>query len=79
MLYVSRIVPPMRKLNRVHTKCKNCGIVFCTSRPEYMLQTPDLERPSMFHSRECMIEYRETHKTANAMKKRILELNKRGK
>jgi hypothetical protein len=79
MLYVSRIVSSMRKLNRVLAKCENCGIIFSIDKSEYIIWTQDREQPSAFHSRECLIEYREAHKVANAMKKRIMDLNKQGK
>jgi len=69
----------MGKLNRVLAKCENCGIIFSIDKSEYIIWTQNREQPSVFHSRECMIEYRETHKIANAMKKRILALNKREK
>jgi hypothetical protein len=69
----------MRKLNRVPVTCENCGIIFSIDTSEYFIWPQSREQPSAFHSLECMIEYRETHKVANAMKKRILDLNKQGK
>jgi len=79
MLYVSGIVSSIRKLNRVFATCENCGITFSIDTSECIIWTQNPEQPSAFHSREYMIEYRETHKVANAMKKRIMDLNKQGK
>ena len=79
ILYLSRIASFMRKLNRVLATCENCGIIFSIDTSEYIIWPKNREQPSAFHSRECMIAYRETHKAANAMKKRILDLNKQGK
>jgi hypothetical protein len=78
LLYVSGIASFMRKLNRVLATCENCGIIFSIDTSEFFIWPQNREQPSAFHSRECMIEYRETHKVANAMKKRILDLNKQG-
>ena len=79
ILYLSRIASFMRKLNRVLATCENCGIIFSIDTSEYFIWPKNREKPSAFHSRECMIAYRETHKAANAMKKRILDLNRQGK
>jgi hypothetical protein len=54
-------------------------MIFSSDASEYFIRMQNREQPGLFHSRTCMIEYRENHKTANGMKKRILELNKQGK
>jgi hypothetical protein len=69
----------MHKPNRVVTKCLNCGITFSLNKAEYTMRIKNSEQPGLFHVRKCMVEYRETHKIANGMKQRILELNSRGK
>ena len=73
------MVSPMPKPRRVLAKCLNCGVTFSVNKDEYILRTQKSEQPGLFHMRKCMDEYRETHKLANGMKQRILELNKRGK
>ena len=73
------MVSSVPKPGRVLAKCLNCGVIFSVSKPEYRMRIQNSEQPGLFHVRKCMDEYRETHKTANAMKQRILELNKRGK
>ncbi len=73
------MVTSVPKPGRVLAKCLNCGVIFSVSKPEYRMRTQNSEQPGLFHIRKCMDEYRENHKTANAMKQRILELNKRGK
>jgi len=69
----------MQKSPRVYAKCLNCGMIFSSDASEYFIRMQNSEQPGLFHCRTCMIEYRENHKTANGMKKRILELNKHGK
>jgi hypothetical protein len=73
------MVSSMAKPGRLLAKCLNCGVRFGINKAEYITRTQNSEQPGLFHVRKCMEEYRETHKTANAMKQRILELNKRGK
>jgi hypothetical protein len=69
----------MYKPNRVLAKCLNCGVTFSINKAEYTSRTQKSEQPGLFHVRKCMVEYRESHKLANGMKQRILELNSRGK
>jgi hypothetical protein len=69
----------MPKPGRVLATCLNCGVIFRTDKADYFMRTQNREQPGLFHVRKCMDEYRENHKTANGMKERILELNKRGK
>ena len=76
---MERTVSSMQKSPRVYAKCLNCGMIFSSDASEYFIRVQNSEQPGLFHSRTCMIEYRENHKTANGMKKRILELNKLGK
>ena len=73
------MVSSMPKPGRVLAKCLNCGVTFSINKAEYSMRTQNSEQPGLFHVRKCMDEYRETHKTANGMKQRILEINKRGK
>jgi hypothetical protein len=74
-----RMVSSAPKPGRVIAKCLNCGVYFTINKAEYCMRTRNSEQPGLFHVRKCMDEYRETHKTANGMKQRILEINKRGK
>ncbi len=69
----------MPKPGRVLSKCLNCGVSFSINKAEYVIRIQKNEQPGLFHQRKCMDEYRESHKAANGMRQRILELNKRGK
>jgi hypothetical protein len=73
------MVSSLPKPGRVLAKCLNCGVNFSINKAEYSMRTQNSEQPGLFHVRKCMDEYHETHKTANGMKQRILELNKKGK
>ena len=73
------MVSSVPKPGRVLAKCLNCGVIFSVSKPEYRMRTQNSEQPGLSMYGSAWRRTRETHKTANAMKQRILELNKRGK
>jgi len=73
------MVSSLPRPGRVLAQYLNCGVTFSINKDEYIMRPQNSKQPGLFHERKCMDEYRDTHKTANGMKQRILELNKRGK
>jgi hypothetical protein len=63
----------------IMTTCLNCGMKFKVIKSEYIKRIEQSNLPGLFHNRACLDAYRDKNRSCVGMKKRILELNKRGK